>query len=403
MRPPERETGEARRHLQAGGDDERMGALETMQAGVGVMQARCEEIAAALAVTEVRCRHYRALFDAAPEACIVIDLECVIREANRRAAALFGADSDVLIATSLFRFIAEEDHEGLAAWLRLSEEERSESGWETCLLACNREPIPVALSVSHVHDERGAHAGYLLGFQDIARQKGGEITALKHTEKVLGLSNRKLHLLTSVTRHDILNRLNVLLGYLELAQGQTSDPILQEYVRRAKDAAFGIRSYIAFTRAYQEVGVRSPQWQTVRRVIRKALASQTGGSIRVDIDIPPIEMYADPMIEKAFANLLDNSLRHGGSVTRIRFSCSESKAGLAVVYEDDGIGVAYRDKNRIFDRGYGKQTGLGLFLVREILAITDLTIRETGIPGEGARFEIRIPQGLYRPVGVCGS
>ncbi len=177
----------------------------------------------------------------------------------------------------------------------------------------------------------------------------------------------------------------------------------RRYVRRAKDAAFGIRSDIAFTRMYQDVGVRSPQWQTMRRVIRQALASQTLGSIAVDIDIPPLEIYADPMIEKAFANLLDNSLRHGESVTRIRFSCSESKTGLAVVYEDDGIGIAYQNKERIFDRGYGKQTGLGLFLVREILAITDLSIRETGVPGEGARFEIRAPHGVYRPAGACGG
>jgi len=41
-------------------------------------------------------------------------------------------------------------------------------------------------------------------------------------------------------------------------------------------------------------------------------------------------------------------------------------------------------------------TGLGLFLSREILAITSITIRETGIPGEGARFEISCPPKAIR-------
>jgi len=41
--------------------------------------------------------------------------------------------------------------------------------------------------------------------------------------------------------------------------------------------------------------------------------------------------------------------------------------------------------------GYGKHTGLGLALSREILAITGITIRETGTPGAGARFELRVP------------
>jgi len=48
-------------------------------------------------------------------------------------------------------------------------------------------------------------------------------------------------------------------------------------------------------------------------------------------------------------------------------------------------------KERIFRKGVGKNTGLGLFLTREILDITGLSITETGNEGEGARFEIAIP------------
>ena len=47
-------------------------------------------------------------------------------------------------------------------------------------------------------------------------------------------------------------------------------------------------------------------------------------------------------------------------------------------------------------RGLGKQTGLGLFFTREVLAITGLSITETGTPGKGARFEIAVPKGEYR-------
>jgi signal transduction histidine kinase len=55
---------------------------------------------------------------------------------------------------------------------------------------------------------------------------------------------------------------------------------------------------------------------------------------------------------------------------------------------------------RIFERGYGKNTGLGLFLSREILAITGITITENGVPGKGARFEITVPKGAYRFTGT---
>jgi len=56
--------------------------------------------------------------------------------------------------------------------------------------------------------------------------------------------------------------------------------------------------------------------------------------------------------------------------------------------------VPPENKELIFKRGFGSNTGLGLFLTREILAITGIEIAETGV--KGARFEIRVPQGRYR-------
>ena len=60
----------------------------------------------------------------------------------------------------------------------------------------------------------------------------------------------------------------------------------------------------------------------------------------------------------------------------------------------EGIPAAYKEK--CFERGVGKNTGWGLFLVREILAVTRITIAETGEPGKGARFEMHIPADTFR-------
>lgn len=70
-----------------------------------------------------------------------------------------------------------------------------------------------------------------------------------------------------------------------------------------------------------------------------------------------------------------------------------------ITIEDDGVGISASMKEKIFDRGCGKNGGFGLFLVREILGITGMSIRETGIPGMGARFDIRVPAGGYRFAG----
>ena len=70
--------------------------------------------------------------------------------------------------------------------------------------------------------------------------------------------------------------------------------------------------------------------------------------------------------------------------------------------EDDGIGIDDEDRERLSDKGYGKGTGFGLFLIREILAITGMDIVENGRPGHGVRFEITDPSGEWRNGKIYG-
>jgi len=84
----------------------------------------------------------------------------------------------------------------------------------------------------------------------------------------------------------------------------------------------------------------------------------------------------------------------------VNFSSWLSEKTLVIACEDDGIGIGAGEKEMIFERGYGKNTSFDLFLIREILAITGMTIRETREPGKGARFEISVPCGPYRLRGA---
>ena len=87
-------------------------------------------------------------------------------------------------------------------------------------------------------------------------------------------------------------------------------------------------------------------------------------------------------------------------MTEINVLSHRSGKDLVVIWEDNGIGIAADEKERIFERGFGKNTGLGMFLVREILSLTGITIMETGVPGAGVRFEIMIPCGMWRVNGT---
>ena len=72
---------------------------------------------------------------------------------------------------------------------------------------------------------------------------------------------------------------------------------------------------------------------------------------------------------------------------------------VIIIIEDNGTGIPLQIKGRIFDRGFGSNTGLGLFLVREILGITGMQIIETGTENIGAKFEIRVPTGHFKYTG----
>jgi len=226
-----------------------------------------------------------------------------------------------------------------------------------------------------------------------------DITDNKLSQEALTQANKKLNLLNNVTRHDILNQLTALLGFLELSKQDTTDPHLVNFLLKEEHAANAIRSQILFTRDYQNIGVHSPQWHNVAETVSLALASIDIHSVLINVTIPPVEIYADPLLEKVFYNLIDNSIRHGEHVTEIIIRSEEYTDSLDLIVEDDGIGIPHEEKEHIFRREYFKHTGFGLFLTREILAITNLTVRETGIPGKGARFIIHVPREAYRSIG----
>jgi len=225
-----------------------------------------------------------------------------------------------------------------------------------------------------------------------------DITERKQNEDALRLANRQLNLLSSITRHDINNQLSALRIYLELSHNVIDNPaVLEEYIRKEERAAETIEHQISFTKDYQELGVATPVWQNVNATMKKAVTNLPVGEIRIEPDPDNPEVYADSLFGKVFYNLIDNALRYGGDrMTKITVSSREHESGLSITCEDDGVGIAADDKTRLFTRGFGKHTGLGLFLSREILGITGITITENGTPGSGARFEITVPKGIWR-------
>lgn len=331
---------------------------------------------------------YRILFEHTGAATIIINDDGTIDQANSEFVQLIGVPREEIEGTMSWTLISHPDDLNMVK--KYHHERRKDSA-----------SVPAAYTV-RIIDKGGItrilHAVVALipgtkksiaSYVDISEQK--------RSEEALAQVNRKLNLLSSITRHDIINQLMVLKGYLALLRKNTDDPVLIDYISRTDNATRNIELQIIFTRDYQDLGVKAPAWQNVKTTIINAKGALPMGSVIVEVDQPDLEILADPLFLKVFYNLIDNSLRYAGEgLHRIRVGFLESDDGLEITYEDDGVGVADADRKHLFERGFGKNTGFGLFLTREMLAITGITIEETGTFGKGARFTLRVPRGMYR-------
>ena len=324
---------------------------------------------------------------------------------NPALAGAMGYAAERMTGTPLLPYIAEEFRETMTANLAALEKTSEPPFYETVLLAGNGLRRSVIVKGRPVQYNNKPAA--LLFLIDITERKALEdllkarAEELLQTSTALRLANKKLNLLTSITRHDIDNQLTGLKFFIGVLEEEQPDPALAEYCRKAQSAADRIAAMIRFTREYEEIGITAPAWQDCRTIVDTAAAQVPLGKVVVHNDLPAgMDVFADPLVARVFYNLMDNAVRYGQKITAIRFSRAEQDGKVIIVCGDDGVGVPDDEKERIFDRGFGKNTGLGLALSREILDITGITIKETGTPGTGARFVIAVPHENCRLTGA---
>jgi len=116
--------------------------------------------------------------------------------------------------------------------------------------------------------------------------------------------------------------------------------------------------------------------------------------VRVEGPLP--ETWADAdKVDQVLANLLDNAVRHGsGTVTA---TLAAVDGGTSVTVDDEGPGVPPDQAELVFTRFWrGSRrtgTGLGLYIVRGLVAVQGGTVSVGVAPSGGARFTVVLPPG----------
>ena len=230
--------------------------------------------------------------------------------------------------------------------------------------------------------------GEIVGIIGIIR----DITESKQFEEALDQANKKLNLLSEVNRHDINNKVIVIRGFLQLARKRKIIEEIEPFLDKIEHSLKVIENSIDFSKDYQDLGISKPKWVKLSTIV----AIIGNPAIHVINETGSLQIFADSLFEKVLHNLIDNTIRHGETATEVHITVITDNDDIRIIWKDNGIGIPSDQKEMIFERGYGKNTGFGLFLTREILAITGMTMKETGIPGKGACFEITVPNGKWR-------
>jgi PAS domain S-box-containing protein len=319
-----------------------------------------------------------------PDGLILTDMDGRIIACNSSTAGIFEREEKDISGQALDTLIPRS----VSQDIRITIKERGIVSDLEAELNCGQSKA-ISIAGSLVKDPDGEPAGFVLILRDI--------TSRKASEQALRMANEKISLLSQLTRHDISNLITALDGYLILLKGKETDPVCIPYVTSCIRIVEKIISHLHFSRHYEDIGMHEPVWQALGPMILQAISNLHHEDVKITSKVESIDIFADPLTEKVIYNLLENALRHGGPLTLIQIYGQEQKNGeLLVVFEDNGLGIMDEEKELIFNRGYGKNTGLGLTLSREILAVTGIHIIETGKAGKGARFEIHIPSHAWR-------
>jgi len=134
--------------------------------------------------------------------------------------------------------------------------------------------------------------------------------------------------------------------------------------------------------------------------IFSALASAKGLVLEVNLDLAAGVYRGDPTrIRQIISNLLSNAVKftQAGSV---RLTARFDMRGLEIAVSDTGPGIPSEAFGRLFEkfvqaessttRRFGG-TGLGLAICRELAQLMGGNIVAENLPGEGARFTVRLP------------
>ena len=339
------------------------------------------------------------LLEAVGQAIIAIDKDRIIRYWNSGAKKLYGWSATEAIGRDIGELLVEyTQEETYEIYKRLSAGESGSSEIQVSRRD-NAVVVPVIVNRYPIILENNEFIGSISIYTDITDQKKLEydlasyVDALADSSEKIKDLNDKLRVVGSLTRHDIRNKLtafNCLMFLLKKKIGDNQTSL--QYLTEMEKVSDQLLHILEFERTYEQVGSEELTFVKVCRFFAQAvtLFSDFKG-IKPVCECEGLEVRADSLLRQVIYNLIDNTLKYGRKATSIKLYFRKESDSLLLIYEDNGEGISQERKLHLFEKGFGRGTGMGLHLIKKIIDAYNWTLEENGELGVGAKFTMIIP------------
>lgn len=203
-----------------------------------------------------------------------------------------------------------------------------------------------------------------------------------------------LKILNSSLRHDILNSLTVILGYLEFYRENKDEFLLDKVEEKLRYIEKSLQN---FKNAECLVGGENSHINL--RELVEEVAQDFAGEAKISVRVEDVEVVGNSLLKSAIWNIFHNSIRHGGkSGIRIEVRSEDLGSHVDLIITDNGIGIPKSIREKVFEEGFSfgstAGSGMGLFIVRKTVEMFDGKVFIESNEPEGVKFIIRLKKSV---------
>jgi signal transduction histidine kinase len=203
-----------------------------------------------------------------------------------------------------------------------------------------------------------------------------------------------LRIMNSSLRHDILNSLTVILGYLEFYRENKDEFLLDKVEEKLK---YIEKSLHNFKNAESLMGGENSQINL--RELVEEVARDFAGEAKISVKVEDVNVVGNSLLKSAIWNIFHNSIKHGGkSGIKIEVRSEDLGSHVDLIITDNGVGIPKSIREKVFEEGFSfgnaAGSGMGLFIVRKTVEMFDGKVFIESNEPEGAKFIIRLKKAV---------